>query len=91
MHEDLIGTFCIVNNFDMPENDAKKLFNRNILYCKFTQGKVMSLVKAEFNRNILYCKLTKNPIPFLEYLNLIGTFCIVNLTANVKQCAENFI
>ena len=40
---DLIETFCIVNS--IYENWCKERikFNRNILYCKFTYGKIRNL------------------------------------------------
>ena len=38
-----------------------------------------SLRKIRFNRNILYCKLLIPSALEREILNLIGTFCIVNV------------
>ena len=42
-----------------------------------------------FNRNILYCKFFQQDSFFSTYLDLIGTFCIVN--KNIKTGIVIFI
>ena len=75
---DLIGTFCIVNEFYVKCDKDDDKFNRNILYCKQYLNNIMKDKLEKFNRNILYCKPTNNTVQIQFVDNLIGTFCIVN-------------
>ena len=75
----LIGTFCIVNEFIVSCGKiGSKKFNRNILYCKFLPQNYWTLVTL--NLIGTFCIVNRNQILIYlyNYNNLIGTFCIVN-------------
>ena len=74
----LIGTFCIVNyllSYPMFQLDK---FNRNILYCKFTNIMIFNILIIDLIGT--FCIVNVNYFLLISFSisNLIGTFCIVN-------------